>query len=79
VPVGFFVPPRYGHAFRGRHYNRPTLGVWQLGGPCFIAVADPWWPFAGSASATPEALRQLTDEIMLRIEAALDEARAMAV
>ena len=78
LPVGFFVPPRYGRVFRGRHYDRPTLGVWQIGGPCYVHIDDPWRPFAGRTDSSPEDLRRVTDETMVRIEAALDRARQMA-
>jgi 1-acyl-sn-glycerol-3-phosphate acyltransferase len=78
LAVGFYVPPRYGRAFRGRHYNRPTLGVWQIGGPCYLHIDDPWRPFDGAADSSPEDLRRVTDEMMIRIEAALERARRMA-
>jgi 1-acyl-sn-glycerol-3-phosphate acyltransferase len=78
LPVGFFVPPRYGRAFRGRHYNRPTLGVWQIGGPCYIHIDHPWRPFAGCTESSGEDLHRVTHETMAHIEAALDRARRMA-
>jgi 1-acyl-sn-glycerol-3-phosphate acyltransferase len=78
LPVGVYVPPPYGRAFRGRHYNRPTLGLWQIGGPCYLAIGDPWLPFAGRATATSSELRDVTDEIMIRIETTVDRARRMA-
>lgn len=78
LPVGFYVPPHHGRAFRGRHYNRTTLGVWQVGGPCFIAIGEPWWPFAGQSIASPERLRDVTEEMMVRIEVVLEHARRMA-
>jgi 1-acyl-sn-glycerol-3-phosphate acyltransferase len=78
LPVGFYVPPHHGRAFRSRHYDRPTLGVWQIGGPCFIAIGDAWMPFAGRTAASPEELRDVTDEMMVRIEVVLDRAGHMA-
>ena len=79
LPVGVFVPSQYGRAFRGRHYDRPTLGVWQIGGPCSIAVGQAWWPFAGGTTASTQDLRDITDEMMRRIEFVLDQARRIAV
>ena len=78
LPIGFYVPPPYGRAFRRRHYNRTTLGVWQIGGPCYIAIGETWWPFAGRGVASPEDLRQATDELMVRIERFRAQARGMA-
>jgi 1-acyl-sn-glycerol-3-phosphate acyltransferase len=78
LPVGLYVPPHHGRAIRGRHYNRATLGVWQVGGPCFIVIGEPWRPFDGQSTASPERLRDVTDEIMVRIEAVLEQARRMA-
>ena len=78
LPVGFFVPPHHGQAFHSRNYNRPTFGVWQIGGPCSIAIGDAWSPFAGRTAASPEDLRDVTDEMMVRIETVLDRARHMA-
>jgi 1-acyl-sn-glycerol-3-phosphate acyltransferase len=78
LPVGFYVPPRHGQAFRSRHYDRSTLGVWQIGGPCFIAIGDAWAPFAGRTAASPEELRDVTDRTMVRIETALEQARHLA-
>ena len=78
LPVGFHVPPRHGRAFRSQQYNRPTLGVWQVGGPCYVAIGEAWSPFAGRKAASPEDLRDVTDEMMVRIETVLDQARCMA-
>jgi len=78
LPVGFYVPPHHGRALRSRHYNRPTLGVWQVGGPCYVAIGEAWWPFAGRKAASLEDLRDVTDEMMVRIETVLDQARCMA-
>jgi 1-acyl-sn-glycerol-3-phosphate acyltransferase len=78
VPVGFFVPDRYGHGFQSQHYDRPTFGVWQIGGPCFVVFGDPWRPFSGRASASFDELRRATDELMSRIEISLDRARSLA-
>jgi 1-acyl-sn-glycerol-3-phosphate acyltransferase len=78
LPVGFYVPARFGRAFTSLHYNRPTFGVWQIGGPCFVAIDEPWRPFEGGAAPGLDELRTVTDEIMNRIEVALDRARSLA-
>jgi hypothetical protein len=73
-----FVPAAYGRGFRGRHYDRPTFGVWQVGGPCYIAISEPWHPRPSPGATTPEDLLRITDEIMNRVLSALSRARAMA-
>jgi 1-acyl-sn-glycerol-3-phosphate acyltransferase len=78
LPVGLFVPPAHGRGFRGRQYNRPTFGVWQIGGPCYIAIREPWRPRPASGATTPEDLLRITDEIMNLVLAALSQAQAMA-
>jgi hypothetical protein len=52
--------------------------VWQIGGPCFIAIGDAWMPFTGRTAASPEELRDVTDEMMVRIGVVLDRAGHMA-
>lgn len=78
LPVGFYVPQKYGRAFHSRHYNRRTYGVWQVGGPCFVAIDEPWQPFAGGPAPDLDRLRSTTDQIMIRIETALERARGLA-
>lgn len=78
LPVGFFVPERYGRAIRSRQYSRRTFGVWQVGGPCYVAIDPPWRPFTGIREPDLDELRSRTDEMMARIEVALDRARGLA-
>jgi len=78
LPVGTYAPPQYGRAIHSRHYNRPTVGIWQVGGPAYIAIGDPWRPFAGRTAADEDELRQATDDVLRRIRAQVEQARAMA-
>ncbi len=78
LPIAFYVPPGYGRLFRGRQFNRPTVGVWQIGGPCHIVIGEPWTPFAGRPSASEEEIRSVADGTLGRVEALLEEARRMA-
>jgi 1-acyl-sn-glycerol-3-phosphate acyltransferase len=79
LPVGFYVPQPHGRGFRGRHFKRRTFGVWQIGGPCYVAIDEPWWPFAGRTGASLDELRNVTEEMMGRIETARERARGMAL
>lgn len=78
VPVGFYVPTRYGRVFRSEHYNRQTVGVWQIGGPCYMSIGEPWWPFPQGEVPAAEELRAATDEAMSRIGIELERAKALA-
>jgi hypothetical protein len=63
----------------GRFYDRPTVGAWQFGGTAYVAIGEAWNPFPG----TPRdpgigQVRRATDEIMARVAALLEAARAAA-
>jgi 1-acyl-sn-glycerol-3-phosphate acyltransferase len=77
LPIAFYVPPGYGRVFHGRHFDRPTVGVWQIGGPCSIVIGEPWSPFAGRESASEEEIRAAADGSLARVQAMLEEARWM--
>lgn len=79
VPVGFYVPTKYGRVFRSQHYNRRTVGVWQIGGPCYVSIGEPWTPFPEGEVPPADALRGATDEAMQRIEVEVERAKALAV
>ena len=75
LPIAFFVPPGYGRMFHGRQFNRQTVGIWQIGGPCTIVIGEPWRPFAGRQAASEEEIRSVADEALTRVQALLEEAR----
>jgi 1-acyl-sn-glycerol-3-phosphate acyltransferase len=78
-PLAVHVPETYVRTFRGRAYNRETIGRWQIGGSAFVAVGPPWRPFPpGMAEASPMQLRKVTDEMMARVRDLLTTARAAA-
>ena len=78
-PVAVHVPDKHTRVMHGRFYERPTLGVWQFGGTAYVAIGESWQPFAGLVGepGIPE-IRRVTDEIMERVRALLEEARRMA-
>ena len=78
LPIAFHVPRGYGRVFRSRRYDRPTVGVWQIGGPCHIVIGEPWFPFAGRESVSEEEIHSIADETLRRVQALLDRARREA-
>jgi 1-acyl-sn-glycerol-3-phosphate acyltransferase len=78
LPIGVHVPQRWSREIHGRFYGRPTIGHWQMGGTCYIAVGQPWLPFSPQGKADPYALRTVTDEMMNRISALEMKARVAA-
>ena len=78
LPVALYVPPRYGRLFRGRHFDRPTVVVWQIGGPCTVVIGEPWWPFAGRDPASDGDIRSVADEALARVQTLLEDARREA-
>ena len=78
LPVAVHVPDRYCRTVHGHLYGRPTLGVWQVGGSAWIAVGEPWRPFADQGSISAADLRRVTDEAMARVRRLLEEARSSA-
>jgi 1-acyl-sn-glycerol-3-phosphate acyltransferase len=78
-PVAVHVPEKHTRIMRGHFYGRPTLGVWQFGGPAYVAIGDPWQPFAQyEAEPGIAEVRRVTDEIMERVQALVEQARRMA-
>jgi 1-acyl-sn-glycerol-3-phosphate acyltransferase len=79
LPVGAYVPARWSKAVHGRFYDRPTLGHWQVGGTCYFAVGEPWYPFPPEQEKVDlHQLRLVTDEAMARIQGLVERARAVA-
>ena len=78
-PVAVHVPEKHTRVMHGHFYGRPTLGVWQFGGTAYVAIGEAWSPFS-QREAEPEIseVRRVTDEIMERVRALLEEARRMA-
>lgn len=68
VPIGFFVPSKFTHTFRGRMFDRDTVGRWQIRGNCFVHVGNPIFvsPDSGFESSY-RFLRHLTDNVMAEI------------
>lgn len=78
LPVAFYVPPGHGRLFRGRHFDRPTAGIWQIGGPCHIVIGKPWFPFAERPSPSEKEIHSVAEETLTRVQALLEDARRMA-
>jgi 1-acyl-sn-glycerol-3-phosphate acyltransferase len=78
LPVAVHVAEQDCRTVHGHMYGRPTIGVWQIRGPAWIAVGEPWTPFAGQTTVSARDLRQVTDEAMARVRRLLDLARAAA-
>jgi 1-acyl-sn-glycerol-3-phosphate acyltransferase len=78
VPVAVHANERDCRVVHGHMYGRPTVGVWQIRGPAWVAIGAPWTPFAGRANVTASDLRRVTDEAMARVRRLLDQARAAA-
>jgi 1-acyl-sn-glycerol-3-phosphate acyltransferase len=77
LPIGVYVPSRWSREIHGHFYGRPTIGYWQMGGTCYIAVGEPWLPFPqDQVTVDPHQLRLVTDEMMARISMLEDRARA---
>jgi len=69
VPVGIFSPPKYTHPIQGHFFGRQTLGGWQVGGPCFVHIGEPLHlPREKKIENSLDAINNLTDELMLRID-----------
>jgi 1-acyl-sn-glycerol-3-phosphate acyltransferase len=78
LPVAVHVPSRYCRTVYGRMYGRPTVGVWQVGGPIWFAIGEPWRPFADQATVSAADLRRVTDETMDRVRRLLEQAQTAA-
>jgi 1-acyl-sn-glycerol-3-phosphate acyltransferase len=76
-PVAVHVDERYGRTVHGNFYGRPTVGVWQVGGPAYIAIGEAWRPLAHlDRPPTIAEARQATDDMMTRLKSLLEEARS---
>jgi 1-acyl-sn-glycerol-3-phosphate acyltransferase len=79
LPIGVYVPERWSRKIHGHFYGRPTIGYWQMGGTCYIAVGEPWVPFPPEKTQVePHELRTVTDEMMERISFQESRARSAA-
>jgi 1-acyl-sn-glycerol-3-phosphate acyltransferase len=78
LPVAVYVQDRYCRTVHGQLYGRPTIGVWQVGGPAWVVIGEPWRPFADQESVSAADLRRVTDEAMARVARLLEQARASA-
>lgn len=83
IPVGFYTPPQFARSFHTHLHGRQTYGSWQFGGPSFISIGNTWRPTVErlqdeSAYQYARAVRNMTDEIMGRINLLVDRARVYA-
>lgn len=75
-PVGVYVPEANTRMFRGRFYDRPTIGCWQFGGPAVVAIGESLWPFPpGAQAAGSLEFRQATDRVMGQVRDLVEAAR----
>ena len=78
-PVAVHVPEKYCRTVHGSFYGRPTVGVWQVGGPTYIAIGEAWRPLAHlDRPPTIAEARHATDDVMARLTSLLELARAAA-
>jgi 1-acyl-sn-glycerol-3-phosphate acyltransferase len=78
VPVGFHVPARHTHAVRLQVDGLPTVGRWQVGGRCTVAIGPAWRPDQETGCGAPAQARRLTDALMAQIAALARAAEALA-
>ena len=82
ISVGFYTPPKFAHAIRSSVHGRQTYGSWQFGGPCFISIGETWQPRLESSMnslfAYNRMVRGLTDDMMVRITALVEQARTFS-
>ena len=83
LPIGFYTPPEFARPLRSRLLNRPTYGSWQFGGPSFISIGRSWKPetessIVESANQYTKVVREMTDEIMIKISTVVEQARQFA-
>jgi 1-acyl-sn-glycerol-3-phosphate acyltransferase len=83
LPVGIYTPPRFARAINAHIHGRPTYGSWQFGGPSFISIGSTWQPPVDTpCEENPyqyaKFVRDMTDEIMGRINYMVDRARTYA-
>lgn len=83
LPVGFYTPPQFARSIHSRLRGRPTYGSWQFGGPSFISIGNTWQPVVDQPPVDnpyqyARAVRNMTDDLMGRINFLVDRARAYA-
>jgi 1-acyl-sn-glycerol-3-phosphate acyltransferase len=86
LPIGIYTPPRFIRTIQTRMFNRTTVGGWQFGGSIYIKIGEPWLPSANAALETAResfnrnyhTLRQVTEEMMVRVEELAGQAMLMA-
>jgi 1-acyl-sn-glycerol-3-phosphate acyltransferase len=78
-PVAVHVPEKHARVMHGHFYGRPTVGMWQFGGTAYVAIGEAWQPFPpGAPEPAMSEVRRVTDEIMERVRALIEQARRMA-
>lgn len=82
IPVGFYTPPQYARPITSRLFGRPTYGSWQFGGPSFISIGSSWRLIIeeplNNAYQYARTVRNLTDDMMGRINQLIEQARSLA-
>lgn len=82
VPVGFYTPPQFALPIASRFFGRSTYGSWQFGGPSFISIGSSWRPLIDKQVENTQqyalTARNMTDELMGRINTLVDHARTVA-
>jgi hypothetical protein len=67
------------HTFHTRHYNRPTTGRWQFGGPSYLQIGE---PRCISTSLVLEQdysqMREIAEQVMAYIAFLVDLAKSEA-
>jgi len=78
-PVAVHVPEKHWRTMHGNLYGRPTVGVWQVGGPVYIVIGEAWRPLAHlDRPPTIAEARHATDEVMTRLGSLVVAARSAA-
>jgi 1-acyl-sn-glycerol-3-phosphate acyltransferase len=83
LPIGFYTPPQYVKSIDPHVHGRDTTGAWQFGGPSYIAIGDTWRPMLDTLVKEGDRqytrlVRNVTNDIMSRINTLIDFARAYA-
>jgi len=80
IPVGFFVPTQFTRMIEQKRNGRVKTGLWQIGGRCYIQIGEPWmidslirW------ERKYRLLREITDEMMARIQKLVWKAERSAI
>ncbi len=83
LPIGFYTPPQFSRPIASRFFGRATYGSWQFGGPSFVSIGNTWQPDIDQTSEVgayqyARQMRNMTEEIMGRINSMVDRARSYA-